>query len=79
MQSIFNEEEAIYSFNFISKTATKGRTNHLLKKSSALSSNRKPSKKFDADFSDLLNYNMRNEQNENEEDKEESKEEDDMI
>ena len=51
--------------------ATKGRANYLLKKLSILNSSRENSKKYNTEFSQILNYRPKEAQNEDE--KEEGK------
>ena len=55
--------------------ATKGRANFLLKKSSVLNSNRKPPKKYQANYSKIVSFKEgvypQNEDDPNEEEKEE--------
>ena len=58
--------------------ATKGRANYLLKKSSVLNSDRKPPRKFQADFSEFQSYKHEAASNNFQAENEEKKEEDDM-
>ena len=54
--------------------ATKGRANYLLKKSSILNAPRKNSKKYIADFSQILNYRPNGTLNEEEKEEGENEE-----
>ena len=58
--------------------ATKGCANYLLKKSSILNAPRKNSKKYNDDFSQILNYRPNGAQNEEEKDEGENEEGKDM-
>ena len=58
--------------------ATKRRANYLLKKSSILNAPRKNSKKYNADFSQILNYRPNGAQNEEEKEEGENEEGEDM-
>ena len=60
------------------KTATKGRTNYLLKKSSILDSSRSQPKKFNANYSKFSNYKEDEEQEGGHDPHEENKEEEDI-
>ena len=54
-------------------TATKGRANHLLKKSSLLIKSRKSPKKFTADYTSISNFKLSEESDEEEKEKENRK------
>ena len=62
----------------IAQTATKGRSNYLLKKSSVLNFERRKPRKYEADLSDFVNYTHENDQQHHDEPDEEDKNHDDM-
>ena len=72
-----NSKVLVYLILTIS-LATKGRANYLLKKSSILSSQRKPSKKYQADFSEFQSYKHETGVNRSHSEIEDKKEEDEM-